>query len=158
MKKTYKLLAVLLLTMATFAVATAQTSPASSTASASPAASETAELTPDQVIRLLVDKLNEERQIHEATKKERDEAVAALEIEKQNSASFARSYQAAENQIARMDRALQHSERAIALYEKTIAMVEKQRDDAKKEAKRSRKIAALSTLITIGQIVAKIAF
>jgi hypothetical protein len=148
------------LTTTTFAAATAQTSPGSSRASASPAASEAApaDLTPDQVIRLLVDRLNEERQIHEATKKERDEAVAALEIEKQNSASIARSYKIAEDQIARMDRALQHSERAIALYEKTIAMVEKQRDDAKKEAKRSRRIAVISTAVTIAQIAAKILF
>ena len=150
--KTSRLLATLLLTISICAVATAQTSPAHSPASASPAAGSNEELSPDQVIRLLIDRLNEERKICAATKKERDEAVAAYEVEKKNSASLQVSYNRSEEEISRLDKALEHQERAAALYEKAIATVEKQRDDAKKDAKRSRKIALIATLITIAKI------
>lgn len=111
------------------------------------------ELTPEQTIAVLIADLKELRQLHELTKAERDKAIAASETEKKFSASTERSYAAAESQIATLNRALAHQDKAIALQEKTIALVEKQRDDAKREAKRSRKLALLFGAVAAAKIL-----
>jgi len=175
MRKTATLAVSLILTISISAGVTAQTSPNSTRANASPAASSTVhelghasgnipasntsgviqpekELTPDQAIALLIADLKELRKLHEETKAERDAAVAALEAEKAERQSAERSYSSAEKQIATLNQSIGHLERAIALHEKTIALVEKQRDDAKADAKRSRKVAIVSALITAAKV------
>ena len=159
MRKTATLAASLILTISLCAGVTAQTSPSSTRTDASPAASNTPagilgteELTPEQTKALLIADLKELRKLHEETKAERDAAVAALEAEKTERQSAERSYAKAENQIATLNRAIEHQEKAMALYEKTIALVEKQRDDAKADAKRSRKVAIVSALIAAAKV------
>jgi chromosome segregation ATPase len=121
-----------------------------------PAATETTDnLTPQQTIAILLADLRELRNLLEKTKAERDAAVTAYDSEKAERESFERSYASAEKQIATLNRSIEHVEKAIALHEKTIAMVEKQRDEAKAEAKRSRKNAVVSTLILGGVLAAK---
>lgn len=93
--------------------------------------------------------------MHAATVAERDAAVAALEDEKKYSASVDRSYTLAQQQIATLNRSIEHYERAIALNEKTIALVEKQRDEAKAEAKRSRKAAIIATIVAAATMFAR---
>jgi chromosome segregation ATPase len=160
MRKTATIAAALILTISICAGVTAQTSPSSTPANASPAASNTPasnrateELTPDQAIASLIADLKDLRRIHEETKAERDAAVAALEAEKAERQSVDRSYASAEKEIATLNRSIAHLERAIALHEKTIALVEKQRDDAKAEAKRSKKIALLTALALAAKVL-----
>ncbi len=164
MSKIAKTAASLILTISLCAGVIAQTSPNSTPASDSPAASSAThelghtkapqrELTPDQTIAQLIADLKDLRELHEATKVERDAAVAALATEKAVSASLDRSYAAAEKQIDTLNRSISHLEKAISLHEKTIAMVEKQRDQAKAEAKRSRKVAVLSVLALAVKII-----
>jgi hypothetical protein len=151
MKRTTRIFAALILTISLCAGATAQTSPSSTQEPDSPAASNSP-LTTDQTVALLIADQKQLRKLYDATKIERDAAVAALEVEKKNSASLERSYKAAESQIETLNLALDRYEKAMALYDRTIALVEKQRDDAKKEAKRSRKVAIVSALIAAAKI------
>lgn len=159
MRKTATIAAALILTISICTGVTAQTSPSSTPASASPAASNTPasnraapELTPEQTKALLIADLKDLRELHRLTTEERDAAVAALKADQAERQSVERSYASAEKQIATLNRSIEHLEKAISLHEKTIGLVEKQRDEAKADAKRSRKIA---TLIVIGTVAAK---
>ena len=93
--------------------------------------------------------MKELRELYALTKTERDDAVASLELEQANSASLEKSYAGAEREIATLNRAIERYEAAMALYEKTIGLVEKQRDDAKADAKRSRKHALVATAVAV---------
>ena len=85
------------------------------------------------------------RELYEVTKKERDDAQAALALENENSTSLGKSYASAEREIATLNRALDRYAAAVALYEKAVGQIEAQRDQARTDAKRARKRAALAT-------------
>lgn len=160
MRKTATIAAALILTISLCAGATAQTSPNSTLANASPAAGNTPagniateELTPDQTIAILIADVKDLREILDKTKTERDDAIAALESEKAERKSLERSYASAENQIATLNRSIAHLEKALALHEKTIGLVEKQRDEAKAEAKRSKKHAVVASIVAAASLL-----
>lgn len=158
MRKPAKIAALLILMISISAGATAQTSASATPKSASPAAAEKPELTLDQERAILLGDLAATEKVLAETRLERDAAVKALEAERAERGSVERSYAEAERQIATLNRSIEHYEKAAALYEKTIAAVEKQRDEAKHEAKRSRKIAIGLGVFTIGREVLRVLF
>jgi septal ring factor EnvC (AmiA/AmiB activator) len=126
---------------------TAQTSPSSTPTNPSPAASEP--LTHEQTLARLIAEVKELRQLVETQRAERDALSAKLEAEQKYSTSLERSYGSAQREIDTLNRSIEHFEKAIALNEKTVALIEKQRDDAKRDAKRSRKQAAVATVVAV---------
>jgi septal ring factor EnvC (AmiA/AmiB activator) len=121
--------------------------PNSTPTSASPAASNLQ--TPEQAISGLIAEVKTLRSLVLEQRQERDDLQSALDTEKAFSASLEKSYAAAEREISTLNRSIDHLDKAIALNEKTIGLVEKQRDEAKADAKRSRKHAMLATAIAV---------
>lgn len=102
--------------------------------------------------------MRELRETRDALIAERDAAIKALEEEKKVRASVELSYSRAEKTIATLNSAIEHLESAIAIKDQVVAELKEQRDNARKDAKRANKRAAILTTILVVREVARIFF
>ena len=126
--------------------AIAQTSPASSRPNASTGAND------EQLIARLLGEVKAGRALV-ATQKEQLAALEAqAETQRVNGISLSASYTEAAREITHLRQSIGLMEKVIGLHEQTVAILQSREDELKKEVKRQRKRATLSTLVAIGSV------
>lgn len=87
------------------------------------------------------------------------ERIAALEAEvsgeQKNSASLSASYAAATREIEQLRTSVAYLEKAINLHEQTIAILQTEGARLKADARKSRRRAAIATLISIASVASR---
>lgn len=88
-----------------------------------------------------------------ATQKEQLAALEAqAETQRVNGISLSASYTEAAREITHLRQSIGLMEKVIGLHEQTVAILQSREDELKKEVKRQRKRATLSTLVAIGSV------
>lgn len=150
MKRHRKLFSAAVLMIVLCMTATAQTSASSTPASGSPAVSD------EQLITQLVDEVKSGRELIEAQAGQIRALERQLAAEKANGASLTTSYAGAEREIAQLRSSVALLEKAIALHEQSIAILTADNSRLKGEAKKSRKRAAVATVVAIGSVALRV--
>jgi chromosome segregation ATPase len=148
-----QLLAVAFSMILVCAPVTAQTSASSTPATASNTA---VELTTDQLVAKLVGEATAARALIEEQRQELVAVKAERDALKARGDSLATSYASAEKQIAQLEKSIKYLEQAASLYEKTVALLQSDNARLKTEAKKSRRQAAVATVVAVASWAARL--
>jgi septal ring factor EnvC (AmiA/AmiB activator) len=103
----------------------------------------------EQVIARLISEVKSGRELVAEQKARIAILEAQVAIEQKNSASLKVSYSAAGREIESLRKSSALLEQAIALHVQTIGILTDQRDQAKKQARKARKQAVVTTVIAV---------
>lgn len=89
-----------------------------------------------------------------AAQRERISSLEAeAQAERERGDSLSASYQLAVREIATLRRAVEMLERASAIYQQVITTLTGERDEARADARRSRRRERIATIIAVGSII-----